>query len=95
MGFLRGKRALIASEASNQPITWSFANSVHREGAQRTHFTSDHQISPCSFQALGKVGLHMFRGANLPASCDAPWPDSPRKPPVCDLDKCLENAVLI
>ena len=34
MGFLSGKRALIAGLASNRSIAWGIAEAMHREGAE-------------------------------------------------------------
>ncbi len=51
MGFLHGKRALIAGMGSNRPIARGLARPIHRDGTQRADFDIDHQISSCSIQA--------------------------------------------
>ncbi len=77
MGFLHGRRALIAGMGSNRPIARGLARPIHRDGTQRADFDIDHQISSCSIQALGKVGRRMFRGAGLPVFFNGPGPIHP------------------
>ena len=46
MGFLAGKRALIAGVASNRSIAWGVAQAMHREGAELAFTYPNDKMKP-------------------------------------------------
>ena len=46
MGFLSGKKALIAGVASNRSIAWGVAQAMHREGAELAFTYPNDKMKP-------------------------------------------------
>jgi len=64
MGFLDGKRVLIAGLASNRSIAWGIAQAMHREGAELAFTYQNEKLKP----RVEKMGAEC--GSNLALPCD-------------------------
>jgi enoyl-[acyl-carrier protein] reductase I len=64
MGFLRGKRALIAGVASNRSIAWGIAKALHREGAELALTYQNERLAP----RVDKLARQLPTSITLP--CD-------------------------
>jgi enoyl-[acyl-carrier protein] reductase I len=56
MGFLQGKRALIAGLASNRSIAWGIAEAMHREGAELAFTYQNDKLKPRVEKMAGECG---------------------------------------
>ena len=56
MGFLNGKRALIAGLASNRSIAWGIAQAMHREGAELAFTYQGEKLEPRVREMAGELG---------------------------------------
>lgn len=64
MGFLAGKRVLIAGLASNRSIAWGVAQAMHREGAELAFTYQGEKLKP----RVEKMGAEL--GSNIALPCD-------------------------
>ena len=64
MGFLSGKRALIAGVASNRSIAWGIAQAMHREGAELAFTYPNDKLKARVEKFAGELG------ANIVLPCD-------------------------
>lgn len=56
MGFLSGKRALIAGVASNRSIAWGIAQAMHREGAELAFSYPNEKFKPRVEKMVTELG---------------------------------------
>ena len=56
MGFLAGKRALIAGVASNRSIAWGVAKAMHREGAELAFTYPNEKMKPRVVKLASELG---------------------------------------
>jgi len=69
MGFLSGKRALIAGVASNRSIAWGIAQAMHREGAELAFTYPNDKLK-------GRVEKHAAElGSDIVLPCDVTHDD--------------------
>lgn len=59
MGFLSGKRALIAGVASNRSIAWGVAQAMHREGAQLAFTYPNEKMKPRVEKLANELGAQI------------------------------------
>ena len=52
MGFLAGKKALVAGIASNRSIAYGIAQAMHREGAELAFSYPNEKLQPRVFAAV-------------------------------------------
>ena len=64
MGFLSGKRALIAGIASNRSIAWGIAEAMHREGAELAFTYPNEKMKPRVEKLANQLG------SNIVLPCD-------------------------
>lgn len=64
MGFLTGKRALVAGIASNRSIAWGIARAMHREGAELAFTYPNDKMKP----RVERLATEL--GSNLVLPCD-------------------------
>ena len=64
MGFLTGKRALIAGIASNRSIAWGVAQAMHREGAELAFTYPNDKMKPRVERLAAELG------SNIVLPCD-------------------------